>query len=528
MPDSQKGQALVVVVLCIGLVLAGAMGLALDVAQLYGHTQMAQAAADAAAMAGMMSIYDGTNTGTNAFGTAEYTCTTTDTITPCKFAASNGFGSTSSDTVVLDFPGTGPAAPVGVALSSDAVNWTKVTITRRVKSSFIRMLGGATTTTIKATATAAIVALQGSVPMLILDPSDTNTLTTNGTTAIRICGGPNQSVQVNSAASSAYSVSSVDLSKAGTADDGTCTKGTGASFGVTGAPTTASGISFGSTGQYLQPHSPIQDPLASVCPITAGTPSSGCSASGGPAIPAAAPAKTVISKTSVVAACGNTNCGCIQTSCDLFAPGLYVGGWQDKNQNPVIFEPGLYYMQGGGFSFDHNNGGGSTIAGEPSAMCTGCTADANTGSGMVVYDTGPAGSKVGSNPTGGFTVAQATVFLQGSTKTTTDNQGNTVPGPPYYGILLWEDRTANAQTHNLGQSATAQFSFSGTIYITNTLALMNAGTEQSVIYNGGPNGTTIVQGNIVVGKLSMVGNSTFSMFLNPYSVINVRQVSLVQ
>jgi uncharacterized membrane protein len=62
---SRRGQAILLLVTAAGPVLAGAMGLAIDVAQLYFQRQMAQAAADAAAVSGMMSIFQGTNTASN-------------------------------------------------------------------------------------------------------------------------------------------------------------------------------------------------------------------------------------------------------------------------------------------------------------------------------------------------------------------------------------------------------------------------------------------------------------------------------
>jgi Flp pilus assembly protein TadG len=78
----EDGQAIVLVALAMSLFLLAAVGLAVDGSTLYTHRQMAQAAADAAAQAGIMSIFDGTNTLTGnaaAFtaGTA-FTCTTTD------------------------------------------------------------------------------------------------------------------------------------------------------------------------------------------------------------------------------------------------------------------------------------------------------------------------------------------------------------------------------------------------------------------------------------------------------------------
>jgi uncharacterized membrane protein len=43
----------------MSILLIGALGLAIDGGQMYAHRQMAQAAADAAAQAGIMSIFDG-------------------------------------------------------------------------------------------------------------------------------------------------------------------------------------------------------------------------------------------------------------------------------------------------------------------------------------------------------------------------------------------------------------------------------------------------------------------------------------
>ena len=63
----EKGQALVMVALALGLVLIGAVGLAIDTSQLYAHRQMAQAAADAAAQAAILSVFNETNTGGNVF-----------------------------------------------------------------------------------------------------------------------------------------------------------------------------------------------------------------------------------------------------------------------------------------------------------------------------------------------------------------------------------------------------------------------------------------------------------------------------
>jgi hypothetical protein len=92
-------------------------------------------------------------------------------------------------------------------------------------------------------------------------------------------------------------------------------------------------------------------------------------------------------------------------------------------------------VQGGGFTLKNLDGGGG-LANNWNAMCTTCAADTNTGMGMVVYDTGPSGNPTN---TGGFNISTGVqVTLQGSTLTTTNASGQTVPAPPYYSMLFWE------------------------------------------------------------------------------------------
>ena len=55
----EEGQAVVLVALAMGVFLLGAVGLAVDGSHLYSQRQMAQSAADSAAIAGIMSIFDG-------------------------------------------------------------------------------------------------------------------------------------------------------------------------------------------------------------------------------------------------------------------------------------------------------------------------------------------------------------------------------------------------------------------------------------------------------------------------------------
>ncbi len=517
--ESEKGQAILLVVVAMGLVLVGALGLAIDGGTLYGHRTMAQAAADAAAQAGILSIFNGTNTGANAFGSAAHTCSTTDAISPCRFARNNGFGATSDDVVFIDFP---TAAEVGLdpasLSSSDPVNILRVTITRSVHTGIIRLLGAAATAPVKVVAVAAICSVDSPTPIVVTHPTLDHSLSTNGTTIIVICGGPTKSIQVNSSNANAYASPKagglIDLSRAGTKDPGNCTTGTGADFGVLGGATTNPGsVSLGTAGTYVSPSSIVEDPLKNVA--APGVPAAPVTGTSGAPIP--------------VGTDGCTNL----TGCIEYSPGKYVGGLNASGGKPVIFKPGLYYMQGGGFILKNVDGGGGLLN-NWNVMCTTCAANAATGTGMVVYDTGPAGSTFGSNPTGGFDInTNVRATLQGSTLTTTNSDGQVVPAAPYYGILFWEDRTANAHTgnkaHSFGQG-NGCFTLLGTIYATNTRAAMLADAThyQEVDYNGNPCSATVQQGYIIVSSLQIVGTTTIKMNLTPYGFLRIRQVSLVR
>ena len=181
----EDGQAVILVVVAMSILLIGALGLAIDGGQMYAHRQMAQAAADAAAQAGIMSIFDGTNgTSAHPFGTgtppiASSVCTTADARTPCVYARNNGFGGTSADTVTLSFPAT----VSGVTLSSATVPAFAVTVQRSLKTGLIRFIGAGATVTITAKATAGLVGAVSPDCVYALDPSAPNAFqATNGAT----------------------------------------------------------------------------------------------------------------------------------------------------------------------------------------------------------------------------------------------------------------------------------------------------------------------------------------------------------
>jgi Flp pilus assembly protein TadG len=526
----EEGQAIIIVALAMSTFLILAIGLAVDGSNLYTQRQMAQTAADAAAQAGIMSIFDATNSisgntaGFTAGGTG-FTCTTTDQRTPCVYASKNGFGSSAIDTVAVSFPAD--TAFPGVAFSSDPVHVITVSVSRNVNTTLMRMFPlSPSATTVTATATAGIVSVISPTPLIITHPSLAASLYLNGNTdTIKICGGPTRSIQVNSIDPGAFSKGqgNVDLSQAGPADPGNCTITTGgADFAVTGGPASDPGVNFGTavTGRYISGASPIPDPLANV----------------------AAPTTTGLSPSTTHTITSPTH-GCNST-CTEYTPGLMpslIPGGAN-----VIFDPGVYYVQGGGVSFQLTKGGGGPPA--YNAMCVGCPADANTGTGMVVYDTVAAGTGAypgnTNRPTGGFSITTGVnLNIQGANKTIVNPIGTggctntatcTVPTGPFYGVLFWEDRTANAHIlpnnqHKLG-SGSGCFTLIGTIYITNTLNIMTSsgGNQyQSVEYNGTPCSTTTQLGEIIVGQLRIKGTTTLQMQLFPYGYLVVSKVALI-
>lgn len=494
----EEGQAVVLVALAMSIFLIGAVGLAVDGSHLYSQRQMAQTAADAAAIGGMMSIFNGTNvSGTAAFtpitqGTS-FLCSSKPNSTPCAYASKDGFTPT-GDIVTVSFPTDG-AAP-GVAFAADATHLIQVTVQRSVTTTLMRFLGP-TATTVQATAMAAIVSVTSPVPILVTHPTLTQSLSLQGTPSIKICGGPNRSIQVNSSDGTALhsqGSASIDLSKAGPPDTGDCMTGTGADLGVWGGPGTSPvGVSLGSTGHYVEPASPIQDPLANV-------------------LPPAVPTNSGAMGTSTPLAPGVSGCPVSpRKGCQLYNPGLWVGGIDGKLSTP-IFKPGIYYIQGGGMTCaalcDMYMATGFTDTGANTTN-TGWTGN------MLVYNTGATGTPTNA---GAFNLgANGNISLVGSPTSSL-----------YKGILFFQDHNSVAQSHSLGGGGS--LSLVGTLYLTNTLATMTSTPTQyqTVQISGHGGSSTLIQGEIIVSALTLGGNGGIEMDLNSLAIYTIRQVSLVQ
>jgi len=494
----EDGQTIVLAALAMSIFLFGAIGLAIDGAHMYAQRQMAQTAADAAAMGGIMTAFGGTTgaAGTGFSTTGSFTCTTTDTRTPCAYASKNGFGGSASDTVTVSFPPS-TAAP-GVVLSPDPAfkaTLIQATVTRNVSTTLMALLGP-TVSTVSASAMAAIVSVDAPVPILITHPTLSQALSMNGNPNVQICGGPGRSIQVNSNSGTAnYAVGSkatIDLSHAGPLDtNGNCSTGTGADFGTLGGPSSPPFNFLPGTkpGKFLQPAQAIHDPLAGVAappvPATAGT------------------------QTHQNAGTGICPAAAAPLGCTVLTPGLYPSGLA-LTTTTALMQPGIYYMQTGGFS---------CAAGCNLAMASPAVPDVTTGTGwdgtvagggVLIYNSGTGPIKIG---------ASGTVNLIGSKADSS-----------YKNILFFEDHSAPANTgskaHKIGGGGA--LTLLGTIYLTNDLATMaDAAHYQELDLQGNPASGTLIQGQIIVGALGLGGTGGITMNLNPSVTLVVSQVALV-
>src|SRR5262249_12233922 len=142
LPDD-RGQAMLMVILALGIFLLGAVAFGVDVANLWFHRQAAQTAADAACTAGAMDLlYDAEGQpapasssgswawiGQNNLNCSGHFATGSSMYAPCWYAAQNGYNGTglvtgsASNSVVLNSP-TAPTSVSGVSSCSSSSSTT--------------------------------------------------------------------------------------------------------------------------------------------------------------------------------------------------------------------------------------------------------------------------------------------------------------------------------------------------------------------------------------------------------------------
>ncbi len=570
----EAGQALVFVVLALGIFLLGAVGFAVDMANLWFHRQAAQTAADAACTAGAMDLLaDASNGTTNQGGftataAAGFDCNAHPTYAPCQYAALNGYNSS----IPVSSPSTGnnvylnlqaaASAPPGVtapppALLNGIVPFIRVDVLDNTQTFFSSMLSGRGNAAVRAMAVCGLQQAQSPIPIIVLHPTLSGSLSISGTPTIAVLGGASRSIEVNSSSATAVSMggnAGINLECGGNSF-------TGSSLGVWGGPqshtyssgncpgtpipptfpTGGGGFYPGATGSWGS-GPPIADPFAQIAaPTTTGMTTY------------TAPYQTIPA--------GQTTNGCPDPAgCDEYAAGYYPNGITVKNKT-AIFDPGVYYLNHGLALQANsivrpstvtpaapNNIGGTMfyLTGSPQTPpCSGqsglvCVGSNSGKSGLTPFNTSLVQCPGGPAPDPNLglpSTLSGNVLLAPCTGPYGDALGQ------FRGILFFQDRSSDVGG---GWGGGGGFLLAGSMYfhmcnssgtgtgcsatVCTNIGSCAAGTSfgSNFALQGNSGSSSYVLGEIITDTLNMGGTPTINMALNPKAAYNVLKVSLLQ
>lgn len=519
----ESGQAAIAVVLILGFFLLGALGLSVDLTNVWFHRQAARAASDSACQAGAMDMLasaaavtppaPGFTAGTGS------DCVNSSTATMCTYAKANGYGgaglnpNAASNSVSWSFP----ASVTGVTPGAGTYPFLKVLISENVRTYFLSLVNASRFLNINVSTTCGVVAIRDSPPMVILNPTIAGALSSSGNAAMKIVGGPQRSIQINSQNSAAVTWSSsglLDLSAGGP-------KNTGSDAGIQGGPTTAPGLfTGGSTGYWRSPASPIPDPFGHVPPPNS--------------VKSLIPSTTTSGKQVPY---GTDGCPDHNARCQEFGPGYYPAGLTvPGGTTTAIFLPGIYYLNGPFTSAAHNNLRNAKPAGYQqtdgvmfyfytgSFSFSGGTGSVNTGvDGVNSTDLTcdgslpPSSLNMPSIVYGNVLVAQCATngTYWDSGGDTSDSRG----APGSRGILAFQD---HSNTTLPSVSGSGNLAFSGAMYFHSS-----GYTDVLTLAGNGSSGTFIL-GEIIADQLTINGNGVVNLALNPAATISVSKAAMLQ
>jgi hypothetical protein len=508
-----------------------------------------------------------------------------------NFNGYDSSNTTPGNLVSVSFPGAPPgvtAPPSGIAPTA----FIRVDVLDRTRTFFAGLLNGTTSRDVRAFATCGVILAASPLPLLVLDPQNPVTtpaqaaLNVQGTPVIRIVGGPTQSIQVNSFRNTSscgqsncannlpWGTAQIDLSQGGPNQ-------TGSDIGLYGGPVTApAGFTPGTTGHWISPSAPISDPFAQVCAPG----QSGCPAINGNTPPTAPTAAPSVPSDLAALGCTSIPChvahlvhGCPDArtgpngGCDVYEPGLYTNTINIQGGGGVtaIFDPGIYYLRAGltlGSGSLVRPGTGPSYAGAPGGNSGGTffyfsnsssatatvSVDSNSGSRTNLIDdfntlTGPATNgatsayQYGVRCTSGSTVPSnlpatlsGNILLGACTGYYGDPLGASDPMGIQRGFLFFQDRAGRSVQPSWNGGG--MFLLAGTMYFhscnsTGTGVGCGApGTYYNDVFTlqGNSGSNTYVLGSIVTDNLTLGGNSTIVMDLNPNVTYSTLKASLLQ
>lgn len=161
----------------------------------------------------------------------------------------------------------------------------------------------------------------------------------------------------------------------------------------------------------------------------------------------------------------------------VLQPGVYVGGIKIQGAAKVTMMPGIYYMDGGGFTY---NGQGAL-----------------TGTGVMIYN----------NPVKGTQAEGITGTGCGSVTLSPPTSG------PYQGIVFFQDRASDVDAIFAGNGL---FSVTGTVYAAGALVRVSG------------NGDAAVGSQYISRAVDLGGNGNLNIPWDPNGVAPTRVLQLVQ
>jgi hypothetical protein len=556
----ESGQSMLVFLLALGLFLIGAIGFSVDMSHAWLHRQTAQNVADSVCTAGVMDMLATANGATLSPGFTSGTafqCSGATTSAPCRYGALNNGSNASSLTagvpgydVNVSFPSTvagvpacSSATPPAVCRVPGVVNahpYMQVNVTDRVQTFFAGMIRGSSTMDVGAQASCGLVLSQSPIPILVLNPTVSGSVSGNGNIDIRIVGGPQRSIQVNSSSATAVSISGasgdIDLTLGGPDSPAD-----GSDFAVVGNEGPAGIFATGSNGRWIPQASVIADPLALLAvPAQPGAPS----------VPADVAAITSCNTSAKIAAGGCTVPisvhGCPDTTCILYTGGFYSAGISAPNNKVAIFDPGLYYLNNGLSLGPNSCVRPSTSAGDGSggtmfyfADTHSVTVSSNTGDKCPATTVPLSQVKCTTSsllptnlPSGGLS---GNVLFGPCTGTYGDPLGTSDPIGEQHGIVFFQNRSASGVSAQWGGGAA--FGLIGTMYFhyCNSADGPGLGTNcnstafnDSLALQGGSSAASFVVGETITDKLDLGGNPSMTMDLNPNALYYVLKAALIQ
>jgi hypothetical protein len=418
--DRRARRGMIVVWLAVILtVLLAIVAIALDGGGLLSERRHAQATADAAALAAACDLFNNywANNGLDPNGTGAASARAT--------AAANGYtNDTTNSTVTVNIP------PLSGDYAGQA-GYAEVIVQFNQPRWFSNVFGSGPMP-VQARAVALGAPIAGNVGILVLDPTGKGALSTSGGGTTTVAGTP---VVVDSNNSSAAIGTGGGTLAAPTFDitGGATTSGTGATFSGT--------MNLGTR--------PMADPLAW--------------------LPTPDP-KTMTQQSSKKTQ--------YTQGSQTLSPGVYTGGISVSGTGSLTLQPGVYYMDGGGFSF---SGQGNLL-----------------GQGVMIYNAPGNGNSAGISVSG---------------------QGSMILTPPtsgiYQGLTFFQDRTSNVTGNVQGAGGTT--SITGTFYF--------AGATLNVSGNGG---VANIGSQYISYDLGLGGNGGININWNPYTVARKRSIYLVE